>query len=255
MPIPILFVDEKFDKETKESRYKVLEKHLSEFSDMIEFTSDLKLDKNTDSFEELKYTPNNAFTGRKLVFIHTSFDDPEYPEPIIDQAKLYHQETIFAKFSKSREYLPHLTNIQFSRAEQIYNLDRNGLYNFLDFYKRYGWFEFDLIAKNRHQLLERENDGIEYSLNLKDEASHDFNLPKLMNKKDFKNLLRISLNDSVRIEKALEYSTKLKSAQEWSKMIDLLVKEIQKKMNTYQDFSQIWKSTYFVMMKQRQQRM
>jgi hypothetical protein len=238
MPTPILFVDEKFDKEISDFRYKILERHLSEFTDLIEFTSELKLEKELDSFGELKYTPNDAFDGRRLVFIHTSFDDPEYPEPIIDKAKLFHQETIFAKFSKSREYIPHLNNIQFSRAEQIYNLDRNGFYYFLSFYRRYGWFEFDLIAKNRKQLLERENDGIEYALNLKDDASQEFNLAKLTNKKDFKSLLRIALNDSARIEKAMEYSANLKSPQEWSKMIDLLVKEIQKKMSTYRKFNQ-----------------
>lgn len=226
---PILFVDDKVDVNSNEYRYKKLERILSSYSNLVEFIGDLELNYSINEYTgEVDYIANPNLNVRKIVFIHASLDMPRYPEIVINEAKLVHQDTMFIKFSGER--VPNLRkeNLIFSRKEHIYNFETNGFELFIKFYSetkkpeyyflKYGKDAFDVKSEEVNRAYNRikSNKKIKEQL---DSKKLDGN---------FEDIMRLAniYEDKERYERGIKYILSLESVSEYFKTLDKYVRLI-----------------------------
>lgn len=226
---PILFVDDKVDGDSNEYRYKKLERILSSHSNLVEFIGDLELNYSINEYTgEVDYIPDPNIDIRKVVFIHASLDRPRYPEIVINEAKLIHQDTMFIKFSGER--VPNLRkeNLIFLRKEHIYNLESNGFELFIKFYSetkkqeyyflKYGKYAFDA----KFDEINRAYNRIKSNKKIKEQL----NSKKLDG--NFEDIMRLAniYEDKERYKKGVEYILSLESVSEYFTTLDKYVKLI-----------------------------
>jgi hypothetical protein len=241
---PILFIDDKKEEpERIEFRFRRLEKELNEFSDLIEFSGDVVLNTGKDSQtgEEI-YIPDPYLDDRKLVFIHSSYNKPGETDKTINsastinQAKLYHQKTIFARFSGESSYFRNLDGLVFNRTKHIYNYEDNTMYNFIRFFKNFDWFEFDILTKEPGSLLKRVEEVENYMNRIQMQFKLKKEISEIISSYDFDDLLRISLNNREIIKAVKQYFTTITNHEEFIAKLAPFRDEVEKKMPSYNQF-------------------
>lgn len=241
---PILFIDDKKEgPEKTEFRFRRLEKKLHEFSDLIEFSGDIVLntEKDSQTGEEI-YIPDPYLDDRKLVFIHSSYSKPgETDKSInssttINQAKLYHKNTLFARFSGESSYFRNLDGLVFNRTKHIYNYEDDTIYNFIRFFKLFDWFEFDILAKEPGSLKKRVEEADELIERIQIQFEDNMEISKIISSYDFDDLLRISLNNRDLIKAVKQYFALIQTQEEFMAKLVPFREEVEKKIPYYIQF-------------------